>query len=190
MKSLCDRWRPNGGLQGDFGPKKKIRLYDAAWYRNRYPSRLLGVRPKPRTPWGAVGGSLDKFPPESFTPPRDCGGKLGKGGSRKKGGNENRKAATRPQRGLQRRKTQGISSCQDGHTRALNGRDHSQIFQPPTHPTKENRETGERRTEQEQVTGKGAKPEGRARPPLMSRPPPGLRINRTHTTRNNPARTA
>jgi hypothetical protein len=40
-----------------------------------------GLRPKPRTSWGAMGGSLDKSSPKSFTPPWDCrGGNLGKGG--------------------------------------------------------------------------------------------------------------
>jgi hypothetical protein len=113
----------------------RIKRWDKGNFREGYV-------PNPEHRGGPWGVAWTNFPQRASLPPGIVGGKLGKGGSRKKGGNENRKAATRPQRGLQRRKTQGISSCQDGHTRALNGRDHSQIFQPPTHPTKEKQRNG------------------------------------------------
>jgi hypothetical protein len=103
----------------------RIKRWDKGNFREGYV-------PNPEHRGGPWGVAWTNFPQRASLPPGIEGGDLEKGG-RGKGGTRIERRPRVPQRSLQRRKTQGISSCQDGHTRALNGRDHSQIFQafPP-----------------------------------------------------------
>jgi hypothetical protein len=95
-----------------------------------------GYVPSPEHSGGPWGVAWTNFPPKSFTPPREWGGNLGKGGVEEgeKGGTGNERVPP----GLQRRKTQIIPSRlgDQANARAGRGRDLSQFFQPPTHPTK------------------------------------------------------